>query len=146
VIDGLRSFGWLFILTFWHGLRVSVAALIGVPDRLGGFYDQELRRWARRLLEVTGLPVETKGRELKKGAFVLAIEARAPLVPVYLGGTHEAMPPGGLWLRRRPVILVVGEPIPTDGLAYEDRDALLVRAREWFLAEERAVDGARRAE
>jgi 1-acyl-sn-glycerol-3-phosphate acyltransferase len=244
VIDGLRSFGWLVILTVWHGLRVSVAALIGVPDRPGGFYDQELRRWARRLLEVNGLPVETRGleqlapdrayvyaanhasfvdvwvlvarlpgsvrfvakRELlrvplfgaairatgqmpvdrqnrnaaersydaaaqalrsgrsvivfvegtrspdgrlgefKKGAFVLAIEARAPLVPVYLGGTHEAMPRGSLWLRRRPVILVVGEPIPTDGLAYEDRDALLARAREWFLAEERAVDGARRAE
>jgi 1-acyl-sn-glycerol-3-phosphate acyltransferase len=235
VIYGLWSFGWLFFLTVWHALKVTVAALARVPDRPGGFYDRELRIWARRLLEATGLPVEVRGlerlpptacvyavnhasfvdiwvlvarlpgsvrfvakRELyrvpifgqalratgqipldrrdlvaaersyeaaaevvrggrsvivfvegtrtrtgrlgefKKGAFVLAITAGVPLVPIYLRGTRAAMPRGSLWLRRRPVTLVVGEPVPTTGLTYEDRNALRARVREWFLAEERA--------
>ena len=240
MIYGLWSFGWLFCLTVWHALKVTVAALAGVRDRPGGFYDRELRTWARRLLEVTALPVEVRGldrlppaacvyaanhasfvdiwvmvarlpgsvrfvakrelyripifgwalratgqipmdrrdreaaarsyqsaadvvrggrsvivfvegtrsrdgrlSEFKKGGFVLAIQAGVPLVPVYLRGTHAAMPRGGLWLRRRPVALVVGEPISTTGLTYDDRGALLARVREWFLAQERAVDGAR---
>lgn len=239
MIYGLRSFAWLFCLTVWHALKVTVAALAGVRDRPGGFYDRELQTWAGRLLAVTDLPVETRGlervppagcvyavnhasfvdvwvlvarlpgsvrfvakRELyripifgwalratgqipmdrrdreaaarsyrsaadvvrggrsvivfvegtrtwtgrlgefKKGAFVLAIAAGAPVVPVYLRGTRAAMPRGSLWLRRRPVTLVAGEPVPTAGLTYDDRDALRARVRAWFLAQERAVDGA----
>jgi 1-acyl-sn-glycerol-3-phosphate acyltransferase len=239
VIYGLRSLLWLCYVTVSRALKVTVAALAGVPDRPGGFYDRELSGWARRLLEVTDLPVEVRGleripaacvyavnhasfvdiwvlvarlpgsvrfvakRELyripifgwalratgqipmdrrdreaaarsyqsaaevvrggrsvivfvegtrsrtghlgefKKGAFVLAIEAGVPLVPLYLSGTRAAMPRGSLWLRRRPVTLVAGEPVPTAGLTYDDRGALLTRVREWFLAQERAVDGAR---
>ena|SRR6266545_1649423 len=79
-------------------------------------------------------------QQFKKGGFVLAIAAGVPLVPVYLRGTHRAMPRGSLWLRQQPVGLVVGQPLPTEGLSYADRDALLARAQRWFELQQAAVD------
>jgi 1-acyl-sn-glycerol-3-phosphate acyltransferase len=235
---GLWCLGCIVAFTLWHGIRASVGALLGVPDRRGGLYDREPRDWARHLLRATGLPVEVTGlerldpdrpcvfaanhasfvdvwvllgclpgslrfiakqellaiplfgsalratgqiavdrqrleaatqsyaeaardvrggrsvivfvegtrsrtgrvQELKKGAFVLAIEAGVPLVPVYLLGTHRVLPRGSLWLRRGVVGLVVGEPMSTEGLSYADRDDLLVRVYQWFLVQQAAVD------
>ena len=60
----------------------------------------------------------------KKGGFVMAIKAQAPVVPVALSGTEEAMPRGRFWVpagRRHGSN--VGEPIPTAGLTLDDRDA-----------------------
>ena len=74
---------------------------------------------------------------------MLAIAAGVPLVPVYLGGTHWVLPPGSLCLRVRPVALIVGDPIPTEGLDYDDRDDLLARARTWFQRQQADVDAAR---
>ena len=65
----------------------------------------------------------------KKGPFVLAIAAQAPLMPVYCANTFEIMPKGTLWVRPRPVTIRIGEPIATDGLTYEDREDLLQRTR-----------------
>ena len=65
----------------------------------------------------------------KKGAFVLAIELQVPCVPVYLAGTRALMRPGELAPRPGTVEVRIGKPIPTTGLAYEDRDAL--RERCW---------------
>ena len=67
----------------------------------------------------------------KKGGFVLAIKARAPVVPVALHGTDLVMPRGRFWVRPGVVRIEVGEPIPTTGLTIEDRDRLMetVRAR-----------------
>jgi 1-acyl-sn-glycerol-3-phosphate acyltransferase len=60
----------------------------------------------------------------KKGAFIMAITAQAPVVPVALIGTAEAMPRGRAWVKPARVRVVVGEPIPTAGLTLADRDAL----------------------
>lgn len=70
----------------------------------------------------------------KKGPFVLAIVARVPVVPVYVEGGREVLPRGSL--RPRPGVLTVhvGEPIPTIGLGYEDREALSSRARAALVA------------
>ena len=75
-----------------------------------------------------------RGDELlpfKKGGFVMAIKGRAPVVPVALHGTAEAMPRGRFWVRPGVVRVEVGEPIPTDGLTIDDRDRLMdtVRSR-----------------
>jgi 1-acyl-sn-glycerol-3-phosphate acyltransferase len=69
-------------------------------------------------------------REFKKGAFVLAIRAGLPVVPVICRGTRRLMPRGSrLTVVPGPVELVVEAPIPTEGLSYEDRDALAARVR-----------------
>ena len=84
VIYGLRSFAWLFCLTVWHALKVTVAALAGVRDRPGGFYDRELRTWARRLLEVTGLPVEVRGLDRLPPAACVYAANHASFVDIWV--------------------------------------------------------------
>jgi 1-acyl-sn-glycerol-3-phosphate acyltransferase len=71
-----------------------------------------------------------KLREFKKGAFVLAIRAGLPVVPVICRGTRRLMPRGSrLTVVPGPVEVIVEEPIPTTGLGYDDRDALSDRVR-----------------
>jgi 1-acyl-sn-glycerol-3-phosphate acyltransferase len=67
---------------------------------------------------------------LKKGGFVMAIKAQVPVVPVALIGTADAMPRGRAWAKPTVVRVVVGEPIPTAGLTFHDRDALSAAFRE----------------
>lgn len=55
----------------------------------------------------------TTGRmgRVKHGAAYFAIEFGVPIVPVYLTGTHEAMPKGANWATRHPVAVRFGEPL-----------------------------------
>lgn len=222
----------LGVLTFWHGLQVMVAALVGVRHRPGGIYDRAAHNWGRRLLRANGVPVDLSGlehlargtsyvyasnhvsfadiwvlfavlpgsvrfvakkellsvpffgravrasgqipidranlrdafaaydaaalairgglsaivfaegtrsrdgslREFKKGPFVLAIAAGAPVVPVLLQGTRDVLPPGGWWVRPGRVRVTLSAPVPTTGLSYEDRDALLGKVRAGMLS------------
>ena len=68
-----------------------------------------------------------KLQPFKKGAFVLAIQGGLPVVPVAVLGTHEIMPKGTLRVRPGPIVIRVGEPIPSEGLSNEDRDSLMER-------------------
>ena len=56
-------------------------------------------------------------KPLKKGPFVLAIQAGVPVVPAYLQGTFEVLPKGSVAPRPHPITLRVGRPIPTAGSA-----------------------------
>jgi len=66
----------------------------------------------------------------KKGGFLMAIKAQAPVVPVAVTGGRDAMKKGSplIW----PVTLTIdlGEPIPSAGLAVGDRDVLIGRVRD----------------
>lgn len=48
---------------------------------------------------------------LRTGAAFLAVTYQIPIVPVFVEGTHEAMPVGARWLRRHPVTVHVGMPL-----------------------------------
>ena len=63
-------------------------------------------------------------RPFKKGPFVLAIAAGVPIIPTIIHGTIEALPRGSLWLRAGQVDVHLLDPVPTAGLAYDERDAL----------------------
>jgi 1-acyl-sn-glycerol-3-phosphate acyltransferase len=65
----------------------------------------------------------------KKGPFVFAIASQVPLVPIYCAGTFDILPKGSIWVRPKPVTLMFGEPISTEGLAYEDREKLMAQTR-----------------
>jgi 1-acyl-sn-glycerol-3-phosphate acyltransferase len=66
----------------------------------------------------------------KVGAFVLAINAGLPIVPVACRGTRRLMPRGSrLTVVPGEVEFVIEEPIPTAGLGYDDREALAARTR-----------------
>jgi len=73
-------------------------------------------------------------KPFKKGPFVLAIAAGAPVVPIFCENTFALMPRGSWSPKPGTVTLKIGEPIPTTGLDFEARDALARRAREAILA------------
>jgi 1-acyl-sn-glycerol-3-phosphate acyltransferase len=67
----------------------------------------------------------------KKGGFIMAIKAQAPIVPVAVSGGRAAMRKGS-WLVRPVLVDVrIGEPVATAGMSLDDRDRLIeiVRAR-----------------
>ena len=70
----------------------------------------------------------------KKGGFVMAIKAQAPIVPVAVQGGREAMRRGSPVIRPAAVSIRVGEPIETAGLTLDDRTALIARVREQIAA------------
>jgi 1-acyl-sn-glycerol-3-phosphate acyltransferase len=65
----------------------------------------------------------------KKGGFIMAIEAQAPIVPVAVQGGRAAMRKGSAVVRPVRVSVRIGEPIPTRGLTLSDREALIERVR-----------------
>jgi 1-acyl-sn-glycerol-3-phosphate acyltransferase len=65
----------------------------------------------------------------KKGPFVFAIASRVPIIPMYCAGTFGILPKGSVVVRPRPVTLLFGEPISTDGMDYDDRGDLLEQVR-----------------
>jgi 1-acyl-sn-glycerol-3-phosphate acyltransferase len=69
-------------------------------------------------------------RRFKVGASLIAIRARAPLLPLAFRGGHAVMPLRGV--RMRPGIIRVryGSPIPSDGMSVSDARALADRAHE----------------
>jgi 1-acyl-sn-glycerol-3-phosphate acyltransferase len=72
--------------------------------------------------------------DFKKGAFVLAIGAGLPVVPVVCRGTRRLMPRGSqLTVVPGEVEIVIEPPITTTGLRYDDRDALAAQVREAIL-------------
>jgi 1-acyl-sn-glycerol-3-phosphate acyltransferase len=109
------------------------------------FIDRQNAVAARRSIEEAGrrihdgesvaiFPEGTRTRDgtlgpFKKGGFHLALKAGVPIVPVALRGTRELMPSGSLLLRSGHITVVLGEPIPTQGLDDADRASLSERVR-----------------
>src|SRR5688572_628909 len=91
-------------------------------------YDEAARE-IRGGASVVVCPEGTRGesyslRPFKKGPFVLAIAAEAPIVPVVLYGTREVQRKGSFVIRSGTVHVHFLEEIPTAGLTYDDRDAV----------------------
>jgi len=70
----------------------------------------------------------------KKGGFVLAIAAGAPVVPLAVEGARAAMVPGSKVIRSGEIRIQVGTPIETSGLTFDDRDRLIEDTRGQILA------------
>lgn len=109
------------------------------------FIDRKNPASARRSIELASdrirggssvamFPEGTRSRDgmlgpFKKGGFHLAMAAGVPIVPISIRGAGEVMPPGRLLVRPGPVVVTIGAPIPTAGLAAADRPALVDRVR-----------------
>jgi len=75
-------------------------------------------------------PEGTRGRDyhlrpFKKGPFVLAIAAEAPIIPTIVYGTREVMPKGSFRVRSGTVDIHFLEPVETRNYKYDDRHALM---------------------
>ena len=66
----------------------------------------------------------------KKGGFIMAIKAQAPIVPVAVSGGRDAMRKGSAIIRPVMVDVKIGEPVLTAGYTLDDRDLLIAIVRE----------------
>ena len=67
----------------------------------------------------------------KKGGFIMAIKAQAPIVPVAVSGGRTAMQKGSWFVRPVMVDVKIGDPVETAGLTVDERDDVIeiVRAK-----------------
>ena len=70
----------------------------------------------------------------KKGGFLMALKAQAPIVPVAISGGRDAMRKGSRIIRPVNVSIRVGKPIDITGMRMSDRDALIAIVRERIAA------------
>ena len=87
--------------------------------------------WVRRGMPVMMFPEGTRSLDgkmlpFKDGAFRLAIETGADLLPLGVAGTHDALPKRSWKFGRSRGRVLVGEPIPSAG---KDLEALKAEAR-----------------
>jgi 1-acyl-sn-glycerol-3-phosphate acyltransferase len=116
----LPAVGWLMRLAQY------VAVERGRPSSMRDMM-QSSRRWLRRGMPVLIFPEGTYAAQgpllpFRRGAFVLAIEERVPLVPLAIRGTSELIEGDGPWLNvRANVELEVLEPLSVDALGDDAR-------------------------
>ena len=66
----------------------------------------------------------------KKGGFIMALKAQAPVVPTAIAGARDAMRKGSFVIRPVTVTVTFSAPIETVGMTIDDRDALATTARD----------------
>ena len=96
-------------------------------DRAG----EQLRREGSAVVifaEGTRAP-DDRLQRFKKGAFMLALHTGVPIVPFGVAGTRRVLPKGRWRVKKSPIIVRFGEPIPTANLSEADRETLIERVR-----------------
>lgn len=139
------------LLRVLHKAEMAKLPVLGAAMRMAGFVPVD-RADRGRAFEAVDLAAERLGEgysfllapegtrnpgqgllPFKKGAFVMAIKAQVPVVPVAILGTDRAMPKGQLYVIPGEVTVRFGEPVPTAGMTLDDRDALSERVRAVML-------------
>jgi 1-acyl-sn-glycerol-3-phosphate acyltransferase len=66
----------------------------------------------------------------KKGGFIMALKAQAPIVPVAISGGRSSMRRGSAVVHPVLVNVKIGDPIETAGMTIDDRDTLIATVRD----------------
>jgi 1-acyl-sn-glycerol-3-phosphate acyltransferase len=129
--------GWLMTMAgdvrLIRGNKESIVeAMKDCSDRLG------------KRTSVMLFPEGTRTRDgslgqFKDGAFRLAIEHQAPILPMVVNGTREALQAGSWKMNVTDAEVRVMEPIPTTGLTLDDVPELRERVRNIIAAELEAM-------
>lgn len=103
-------------------------------DRRGGGKDRETMAAAvndvREKVSILFFAEGTRSddgvlKPFKKGAFMLALQAGVPIVPMAIAGTRHILPKGGKWVHGgQRAAIVIGDPIPTAGMSIDQREGL----------------------
>jgi 1-acyl-sn-glycerol-3-phosphate acyltransferase len=127
--------------------EIDAIPILARGFRMGGFLpvDRRNKEAALRSIEAGAesiragnsfliFPEGTRSRTddllpFKKGGFVMAIKAQAPIVPVAIRGGRAAMRRGSRIIHPVTIHVRVGEPIETAGLSIQDRDRLIEDVR-----------------
>lgn len=92
---------------------------------------------ARRVREGTSVIVFPEGTRspdgallpFKKGAFMLAIDAESPIVPIAIVGSHQVMPKHSRWIHGGQIQVNIYPAVTTAGTTPAGRDALMETVR-----------------
>ncbi len=142
----------------------GVALLINtVPlGRTGGGLSEGATDHVDRLIDqnwnLLMFPEGTRSRDgsigkVRSGAAVIAANHGVDIVPIYVGGTHDAMPPGQNWPKRRkgrlfprrhPIEVRFGEPIAPRDPA--ERREVMAEVQAFWERKGRPADGSDPAE
>ncbi len=131
---------------FGRAMRAAGYISIDRADRSSALQSlSEAAGALRRGVSVMIFPEGTRSldgalRPFKKGGFMMAIHAGAPIVPVRIRGTYGIMPKGVWLVRPRAVGVAIGEPIDAAGYTPESKEVLMERVRQALLS-----DGSRPA-
>jgi 1-acyl-sn-glycerol-3-phosphate acyltransferase len=127
--------------------ELSRLPLLGQAMALAGFVavDRRNREQATRSIDEAAerlragasflvFPEGTRSRTgellpFKKGGFIMAIKAQAPIVPVAVSGGRAAMAKGSGLIRPIVLRVRVGEPVETAGSTVADRDRIIAEVR-----------------
>jgi len=128
--------------------ELSRLPLLGRAIQLGGFIPIERQNRERAIASVNRgaeslqdgnsfliFPEGTRSRTdallpFKKGGFIMALQAQAPIVPVAITGGRAAMRKGSAVIRPVTVRIRIGEPVETGGRTVDDRDQVIAEARD----------------
>lgn len=66
----------------------------------------------------------------KKGGFVIALEAKVPILPVTVVGGRRVLRKGSLKIMPGRMKIIIHEPLDVDGYSYETRGDLVERIRD----------------
>jgi len=121
----------LFFIPFF-GWSMAVAGYIPIDRSSRRKAVRSIDKAALRIRKGPSLMVFPEGtrspdgglKKFKTGAFVLAIKAGIPVLPVAIRGTFEVMPKSSLAIRPGNVECVIGRPIETKGMAMTNKEAL----------------------
>jgi 1-acyl-sn-glycerol-3-phosphate acyltransferase len=133
----------------WKAAGVALLFNTVPIGRQGGGLEEGATDHVDRLLDqgwnLLMFPEGTRSRDgdvgkLRSGAAVIAARHGIPIVPIHVSGTHDAMPPGQNWPRRRrarlfltrrhKVVVAFGEPIAVADAG--ERRAAMERVREFW--------------
>ena len=127
--------------------ELDAIPLLARAFRMGGFIpvDRRHKEAAMRSIEAGAasiragnsfliFPEGTRSRTadllpFKKGGFIMAIKAGAPIVPIAVQGGRDAMRKGSAIIRPVTVTIRVGDPIETANLGVDDRGQLIEQTR-----------------
>jgi 1-acyl-sn-glycerol-3-phosphate acyltransferase len=127
--------------------ELSRLPLLGRAMQVGGFVPVDRRDPERSFASIARgaeslragnsfliFPEGTRSRTdgllpFKKGGFIMAIQAQAPVVPVAIKGARAAMRKGSPWIQPVTVTVSFGPPVDTAGMTLIDRDRLMSTVR-----------------
>jgi 1-acyl-sn-glycerol-3-phosphate acyltransferase len=135
----------LFHLPFlgWHLRRSGhIAVDRGRPREAMKGFDRAAQK-IREGRSVIMFPEGSRSRTtemlpFKNGSFYLAILSGVPIVPVTLNGTRAVLKPDTYHVRAGQTEMIIHKPVPTQGLAKHDVEALSARVREKILSRHKA--------
>lgn len=131
----------LFFIPFM-GWSMWLAGFVPVDRRRTDRAKEVLSELESRLAKGTSIlvfPEGTRSRDgrlgpFKKSGFLTALKSGVPIVPVGVSGARAVLGAQGMVVRRGPVRVRAGHPIPTAGLSVHARRELMERVRAEILA------------